>query len=198
MRFVLAPVAAATALFGVVATAEARVQINVDLSNQTMHVTSSNGEDYDWAVSTGRPGFRTPTGVYRPQRMYTMVHSIKYENAPMPHAIFFTGGYAIHGTGAVGALGRVASHGCVRLAPENAATLFEMVKQEGASIVIHGHAPGRDEVAAREPHRAGHRLAAAMRRKWREEGLAFAPHPRHHARSLRAWTLNPNEPLENF
>jgi lipoprotein-anchoring transpeptidase ErfK/SrfK len=189
MRFVLAPAAAAAAFFGVAATAEARVQINVDLTSQTMHVASAGGEEYDWAVSTGRPGHRTPTGVYRPQRMFVMTHSIKYENAPMPHAIFFTGGYAIHGTESVGMLGRVASHGCVRLAPENAAALFELVKHEGASIVIHGQAPGRELVA--EHHRAGHRLAAAMRRRWREQGLAYAPAPRHHARSLRAWARDP-------
>ena len=44
--------------------------------------------------------------------LYVMVHSYKYDNAPMPHSIFFYGQFAIHGTSAVGALGRPASHGC--------------------------------------------------------------------------------------
>ena len=195
MRFVSAPLAAA-AFFGLPMAAQATVHIHIDLSRQTMHVASRDGE-YDWPVSTGRPGHRTPTGVYHPQRMYAMTYSRKYDNAPMPHAIFFTGGYAIHGTGAVGALGSVASHGCVRLAPENAAALYEMVKHEGASIVIGGTAPGHDHVAqARERHRAGHRLAAHWRKRYLEEPeMAYAPQPRRHARTLRDWV---NSPLENW
>ena len=159
MRFVLAPIAVAATFIGV-QTARPSVRIHVDLASQTMHVTSSQGE-YDWAVSTGRPGFRTPTGHYRPQRMFVMTHSLKYDNAPMPHAIFFHGGYAIHGAYATGQLGQVASHGCIRLAPENAAALFSLVKREGASISITGSAPGREPaVAEREQHRHGQKLAA--------------------------------------
>ena len=195
MRFILTPLAAAAAFFGVASTAEATVHIDIDLSTQSMHVRSASGGEYDWPVSTGRPGHRTPTGVYHSQRLYVMVHSAKYDNAPMPHSIFFTGGYAIHGTGSVGMLGHVASHGCVRLAPENAATLFEMVKQEGAAIVIGGQAPGGEMVAERERHRGGHRLAVAMRKRYRQEALGYAPHHRHHARSLRDWA---NNPIGNF
>jgi hypothetical protein len=190
MRFVSAPLAAA-AFFGLHTTAQATVHIHIDLSAQSMHVDSREGE-YDWAVSTGRPGHRTPTGVYRPQRMYLMTYSTKYDNAPMPHAIFFRGGYAIHGTYAVGRLGQVASHGCIRLAPENAATLYSLVKQEGATIVISGKAPGRDDVAvARERHRGGQRLVAKWRARYREDALGYAPQPRHQARSLRFWADNP-------
>lgn len=194
MRFISGPLTAAAVFIGYHTTAEATVHIDIDLSNQSMHVTSASGGDYDWAVSTGRPGHRTPTGVYHPKAMYVMVHSAKYDNAPMPHSIFFTGGYAIHGTGDVGRLGHVASHGCVRLAPENAATLFEMVKHEGATIVITGQAPGGEVASAeREKHRAGHRLAAQLRKQYREEALAFAPQHRR-TRSLREWA---DMPLEN-
>ena len=193
MRFVSAPLTAATAFFGLQSAAQATVHIHVDLSSQTMHVRSAEG-DYDWAVSTGRPGHRTPTGHYRPQRMYAMWYSHKYDNAPMPHSIFFRGGYAIHGTYETASLGNVASHGCIRLAPENAATLFELVKREGASIDIGGMTPGRDDGAiARERHRAGHRLAAHWRKHYRDRALGYAPHKRHRARALRDWANNPLE-----
>jgi hypothetical protein len=189
MRFVLAPFAA-LAYLGLPAAAQAHVQVQIDLTSQTMHVSSAQG-DYDWPVSTGRPGHRTPTGVYHPQRMYPIAFSHKYENAPMPHAIFFTGGYAIHGTYSTGLLGRVASHGCVRLAPENAATLFDLVKREGATIAIGGHAPGSDAVADGERRRGGQRVAAVGRKRYREDDLAYAPRTSH--RSLRDWANNPLE-----
>jgi lipoprotein-anchoring transpeptidase ErfK/SrfK len=48
----------------------------------------------------------------------------------MPHSIFFSGGYAIHATPHTGALGRPASHGCVRLSPGHAATLYGIVKND--------------------------------------------------------------------
>ena len=192
MRFVLAPVAVAATFIGV-QTAQARVRIHIDLGSQTMHVASLQG-DYDWAVSTGRPGLRTPTGHYRPQRMFAMTHSLKYDNAPMPHAIFFRGGYAIHGTDATGQLGQVASHGCIRLAPENAAALYSLVKQEGASISISGAAPGREPaVAEREHHRHGQKLAAKWRKHYRDAAFAYAPHKRQHLRSMRSWADNPLE-----
>ena len=81
---------------------------------------------------TARSGYRTPTGSYRPQRMYKKYFSRKYDNAPMPYSIFFHGGYAIHGTNHLKALGRPASHGCVRLHPENAAQLYSMVQRAGS------------------------------------------------------------------
>ena len=139
MRFVSAPLAA-VAVFGLPMAAQAKVQIHVDLSTQSMHVASHAGE-FDWPVSTGRRGHRTPTGVYHPQRMYAMTYSRKYDNAPMPHAIFFRGGYAIHGSYETSRLGGPASHGCVRLDPSHAAELYDLVSREGAggtTIVISG------------------------------------------------------------
>ena len=60
--------------------------------------------------------------------------------------MFFTPqGNAIHGTYAVGNLGRAVSHGCVRLAPQNAALLFSLVQSQGmygAQVVITGPSPG--------------------------------------------------------
>ncbi len=188
MRYISAPLTALAALIGIQTTADAKVQIDIDLTSQNMHVTSDSGADYDWPVSSGRPGHGTPSGVFHPQRMYVMVHSAKYDNAPMPHAIFFTGGYAIHGTNAVGRLGHVASHGCIRLAPENAATLYSLVAEEGATIVIGGHSAA-DDVAQVNPHRAGQRLAAAQRHRFHEHALAFAEH--HRTRTLKEWARDP-------
>ena len=128
------------------APAAAAVNIRVDLSTQTMEVQSGSGATYVWPVSTARAGFVTPRGRYGVQSLQAMHYSRKYHNSPMPHSIFFKGGYAIHGTYATGSLGAAASHGCVRLSPANAAALFQMVRAEGASISIVGSAPGRGSV----------------------------------------------------
>ena len=135
---------ACTVLCGVLGVQEAAasVQIAIDLSSQTMHVRSESG-NYDWRVSTARSGYRTPRGTYRPYQLVRMHYSRKYHMSPMPYSIFFAGGYAIHGTYSTGSLGRPASHGCIRLAPGNAALLYHMVQAEGARISIKGrrHAP---------------------------------------------------------
>lgn len=105
--------------------------VKVDLSKQIMHVIVDGQEKFTWKVSTARAGYRTPTGEWTPYRMHVMWHSRKYDNAPMPHSIFFTGGYAIHATPYVKRLGTPASHGCVRLHPTHAAELFSLAKQYG-------------------------------------------------------------------
>jgi lipoprotein-anchoring transpeptidase ErfK/SrfK len=130
------------------APAEARVLIDVDLSTQTMHVTSSSGS-YFWPVSTARAGYVTPRGSFVPTGMQLMHYSRKYDLSPMPYSIFFAGGYAIHGTYETAALGRPASHGCVRLDPANAAVLYQMVQAEGASITISGTPPPSSPFYAR-------------------------------------------------
>lgn len=107
----------------------------VDLNTQTMTVKHEGKTLYNWKVSTGRRGLGTPAGSYRPQRMHTMWYSRKYNYVPMPYAIFFKGGYAIHGTKAVGALGSPVSHGCVRLATKNAGILYQLVRETGMDNV---------------------------------------------------------------
>ena len=151
----------------------AHVEINVDLASQTMTVHSGAGETYVWPISSGKAGHATPNGVFRPRAMYAMVHSAKYNNAPMPHSIFFYGQYAIHGTNAIGNLGRPASHGCVRISPANAAMLFAMVQRQGAEIRIVG-SPFSD--IARSERRPG-------------SALGFAPI--RHMRTLKEWARNP-------
>ena len=111
----------------------ARVDAHVDLTHQRMVVTV-NGRHYaSWAISSGRKGYRTPTGNYRPTALKRMHYSSKYDDAPMPYSIFFHKGYAIHGTDKPHYLGRPASHGCVRLHPRHAAELYSLVKQFGRS-----------------------------------------------------------------
>ena len=104
---------------------------NIDVSSQTMTVRYGLSV-YRWSVSTARSGYFTPRGTYRPQRTARMWYSRKYHMSPMPYSVFFHGGYAIHGTGAVRQLGSPASHGCVRLSTEHAAVLYELVRQYGA------------------------------------------------------------------
>jgi lipoprotein-anchoring transpeptidase ErfK/SrfK len=115
---------------------KADYDIIVSKRHQTMTVLQ-DGELIDqWPVSTARKGYYTPTGSFHPYSYQLMHYSKKYDNAPMPNSIFFSGGYAIHATPHVGALGRPASHGCVRLSPTNSATLYKMTKGEYTTITI--------------------------------------------------------------
>lgn len=113
------------------AAAHAAVTVRVDISKQTMTVSENGTVVYNWRVSTAKKGYRNPKGTFRPIRMHRMWYSSKYENAPMPHSIFYYGGYAIHGTYEERKLGRPASHGCIRLARGNARTLYNLVKAHG-------------------------------------------------------------------
>jgi hypothetical protein len=173
MRTLFKQILALAALVAAPAHACAHVEINIDLASQTMTVHSGDGETFVWPISSGRAGYATPRGVFRPRALYTMVHSAKYGNAPMPHSIFFYGQYAIHGTTAVGSLGRPASHGCIRLSPGNAAMLYAMVERQGAEIRIVG-SPFSD--LARSGRRSG-------------SALAFAPV--RHTRTLKEWARDP-------
>ena len=117
--FLLAPLASAVA--------KADVLITINKSAQSMSVMVDGRERHRWPVSTGLGG-GPPSGAYRPERMERNWYSRKYDWSPMPHAIFFHKGYAIHGTNHVSRLGRPASHGCVRLHPSHAAMLFALVR----------------------------------------------------------------------
>jgi lipoprotein-anchoring transpeptidase ErfK/SrfK len=123
---------AAVILSLVASGAWANVLISVDKNAQQMTVFVDGAPRYHFAVSTGRAGYGTPSGTYQPQRLERTWFSKEYYNSPMPHSIFFHGGYAIHGSYEISRLGGPASHGCIRLHPQNAATLFALVKQQGA------------------------------------------------------------------
>ncbi|ESW65090.1 MULTISPECIES: L,D-transpeptidase [unclassified Mesorhizobium] len=131
-RVVLMAVALAAMLFGTSVEGKAAGLVaTIDVSSQTMTVSRYGQVLYRWSVSTARKGYITPRGAYRPQRTARMWYSRKYDMSPMPYSVFFRGGYAIHGTGAVRYLGRPASHGCVRLHTANAATFYSMVREVG-------------------------------------------------------------------
>jgi len=120
------------ALFGSIASGSAAALVaTVDVGNQTMTVTKHGQVLYEWRISTARRGYITPRGEWRPYRQHVMWRSRKYDNAPMPYAVFYHAGYAIHGTAAVGRLGTPASHGCVRLMTANAKIFHDLVKEIG-------------------------------------------------------------------
>jgi hypothetical protein len=132
----------------------ANVVVTIDKSTQRMSVAVDGATRYSFAVSTGRAGYGTPNGTYHPERLARTWFSKKYYNSPMPHSIFFHGGFAIHGSYEISRLGGPASHGCVRLHPSNAATLYALVQKEGAgntSIVITGSAPAESHYAHAQP-----------------------------------------------
>ena len=112
--------------------ARANVAITVDKNAQEMTVAVDGVERYHWPVSTGIPSHETPNGSFRTFRMEEDHYSKEFDDAPMPHSIFFTKiGHAIHGTDSESRLGTPASHGCVRLSRANATTLYALVQKEG-------------------------------------------------------------------
>lgn len=127
--------------------AEAKVQINIDLATQQLTATRKSGETVAWKISSGRPGYETPTGHYTVYRMEPDHKSDEYDQAPMPYSMFFSPrGLAIHGTYERG-LGRPASHGCVRLSVANAKKLYDWIIEDGgetggAEVEIVGVTPG--------------------------------------------------------
>jgi lipoprotein-anchoring transpeptidase ErfK/SrfK len=117
--------------------ARADIVVDVDKSRQQMSVIVDGVPRYSWAVSTGIHG--TPSGNFRPQSLSLHHRSSLFGGAPMPYSIFYSGDFAIHGTTYVRNLGTRASHGCIRLHPDNAAILFSMVQRNvgGTRIRIH-------------------------------------------------------------
>jgi hypothetical protein len=157
-------------------SAQANVLISINKSSQHMTVSVDGVNRYSWPVSTGRSGYSTPSGNYTPFRMEEDHYSKEWDDAPMPHSIFFTPkGHAIHGSYDVKRLGSAASHGCVRLSPKNAETLFALVRSEGMNntkVVLTGEAP---PLVARRPatqDTAGEPMEQQQNRSRRQAGSA--------------------------
>jgi hypothetical protein len=167
----------ATFLPGFAVPASASMLISIDKSAQRMSVSVDGSPVYDWPVSTGMPGRETPEGSFRPFRMEAKHFSKEWDDAPMPHSIFFTQvGHAIHGSSH--RLGSPASHGCVRISVAHAATLYALVKQEGlpnTQVEITGTEPLAPEPRVAGPGRRADpdlaRSAAAERKLRRREWL---------------------------
>jgi len=122
------------------------ILINIDKTNQKMTVFLDGVKKYDWPVSTGKAGYSTPSGTYTATSMNEIWYSKQWDNAAMPHSIFFMkDGHAIHGSYEVKNLGSPVSHGCVRISPENAGKLYALVAKNGlqyTQVVLTGTTPG--------------------------------------------------------
>jgi hypothetical protein len=147
----------------------ANVLISINKASQEMTVRVDGLKAYVWPVSTGVKGYSTPIGSYKPLRMKREHYSGEWDNAPMPYSIFFTPrGHAIHGSHHTKQLGSRASHGCVRLAPKNAAKLYRLVRREGLKntriIIVGGSDPAlRISKKAQKPRRV---FAEAWQEQW--------------------------------
>jgi lipoprotein-anchoring transpeptidase ErfK/SrfK len=140
MRYLLSVLALVVVTLSALDHADASVVVDIDRADQSMSVSVDGITRYHWRVSTARHGYITPPGSYHPQMLARQWFSRLYYNSPMPHSIFFYRGYAIHGTYEISRLGGPASHGCVRLDPDHAAILSDLVEREGmraTTIVIH-------------------------------------------------------------
>jgi len=148
--------AAALVCLFAISSADAAVMVRVDKSRQRMTISVDGEMLHDWAVSTGRSGYGTPNGNYQPKLLARRWFSRQYYNSPMPHSIFFHKGFAIHGSHEIRRLGGPASHGCVRLHPQNAEALYALVREHGkenTEIVVTGDAPATRAYAEGRRHR---------------------------------------------
>jgi hypothetical protein len=165
------------------------ILVNIDKSKQKMTVFVDGVQQYDWPVSTGAPGYSTPSGTYTASSMNEIWYSKQWDNAPMPHAVFFTKeGHAVHGTNELSRLGKPASHGCVRLSPQNAATLYALVGENGlehTQVVLVGLTPGGEGKIARRG--VGKFKSTARSQHRYRTGLYFEPHRRGGLFGRRWW-----------
>jgi lipoprotein-anchoring transpeptidase ErfK/SrfK len=147
------------------------IVINIEKTSQRMRVFVDGVEKYKWAVSTGRPSYFTPSGSYTATSMNEVWYSKEWDDAPMPHSIFFTkDGHAIHGSYEVKKLGKPVSHGCVRISPKNAATLYSLVAKNGiknTQVVLTGFTPGGEGKVASSARSRPAKAATSARLKSR-------------------------------
>ncbi len=182
------------------APAGSKILVNIDKSQQQMTVFVDGIEKYSWPVSTGKLGYSTPSGTYAPSSMNKIWYSKEWDNAPMPHAIFYMkDGHAIHGSYETKNLGKPASHGCVRLDPKNATALFELVKANGlenTTVVLDGVTPGGEAKIARQPTAPRYREAEGG---WFGPGPGYYPQQPQRRRGLfgRRW-FNPDDGPQGY
>lgn len=178
MSRVLSVLAACAFMLCAIARADAGIVVTVNKSTQRLTVEVDGVTRYHWPVSTARWGYRTPNGTYRPERLERKWYSRKYDWSPMPYSIFFNGGYAIHGSYEISRLGRPASHGCIRLHPNNAAVLFALVQEHrhDTRIVVAGDRPTPSPEVSRPVRRTHTRNFEGLFDP--DDGYYYAPPPR--------------------
>lgn len=150
LQFRTAAIAAAMMAFTTLSAGAASLVARVDVAAQKMTVLQYGKVIHEWPVSTARSGYITPRGEYRPYRMHRLWHSRTYDNAPMPFAVFYDRGWAVHGTTAVSRLGTPASHGCVRLETANAEIFYNLVREVGAGNTRIFVLDGGEQIASNE------------------------------------------------
>ena len=160
----------------------------IDLNRQRMHVTSNGRVVGSWKISSGKRGYETPPGRFRPKWSSKMHYSRKYNNSPMPYSVFFNGGIATHGTGYTSRLGGAASHGCIRLRTANARKFYQLVHRHGykrTRIIVTGRAKTTRTASVRKIKRVSPRNSFAVK-KWRQKayGTRYSQTRRH---SLNAY-----------
>jgi lipoprotein-anchoring transpeptidase ErfK/SrfK len=166
------------------------ILITIDKAKQNMTVSIDGVQQYEWPVSTGRAEYSTPSGTYTPTSMNEVWFSQEWDNAPMPHSIFFMkDGHAIHGSYEVKTLGKPVSHGCVRISPQNAATLYALVRKNGlenTQVVLTGVTPGGES-----------NVASDGLPDWSEsDDNYYAPPDRYYAPPQ--WTPTPTDHMAEF
>lgn len=121
-----------------------KVWARVSKSEQQLYLYVDGMQQAVWPVSTGINGRNTPNFETHPNgRIYDRYTSKKFPGGDfnglgnMPYAVFISGGFAIHGTAKSNwkNLGRKASHGCVRLHPDNGFTFNRLVRANGIANV---------------------------------------------------------------
>jgi L,D-transpeptidase catalytic domain len=181
--------------------AQAKVDITIDKNTQSMTVAVDGVQRYRWPVSTGIPSRETPNGTFRAFRMEEDHFSKEFDDAPMPHSIFFTKiGHAIHGTVYENKIGTPASHGCVRLSQANAATLYALVEEQGVlntTVTLTGSA----QIAlARNPRgittaMAGHELAQPGDQSYQPQYRTYQQEQQYSA-SGEPVDITPQQPVQ--
>ena len=174
-------------------SAQAAILITIDKATQKMTGDVDGDTRWVWPVSTGRRGYDTPAGSFRPFRLEEDHYSKEWDEAPMPYSIFFTSeGHAIHGSYETRNLGQRASHGCVRISPSNAETLFRLVEREGlgkARVVVRGDADAPVVSKNRSPAQE----ASRMQEPLNTAPSFFAPRNPGYAPPQNYYGYDPNQ-----
>lgn len=108
----------------------------VDLSNSTTWLQSDGKIIYGPVpMSSGRPGYRTPSGTFQVYWKDKDHYSSLFDDAPMPNSVFFVGGVAFHEGDT-----SVESHGCIHLSWDASQTYWDDL-QDGDTVYVFGYAP---------------------------------------------------------